>query len=294
MLAVDRCQFDHFRRPVLAQALDQVAVKDEQGDLPHPLADVLHLVIKLGFPLSDRRIAVQVEVQQLTLDVALTPNDLGLPVVADAVAAQDRRPQDALVVGSAGGKDGRDQLGVLLGPGLNVDVQDLTNLLLGQRHPWATRLADRPPERGQRIGPSVDQPHSGLPLPWLPMRRQLPAANCLATLAASSRLRMPSCSAANLAASSRDVRPSIQRTHGGSPGRGDGKTGIQYPPEVWTGEAGRGWPWTLYRGRSCRMAAASASRASERDGNGCRVTLATSSHHPCRAAWLASRRTQRP
>src|SRR5215211_1101001 len=141
MLAVDRCQFDHFRRPVLAQALDQVAVKDEQGDLPHPLADVLHLVIKLGFPLSDRRIAVQVEVQQLTLDVALTPNDLGLPVVADAVAAQDRRPQDALVVGSAGGEDGRDQLGVLLGPGLNVDVQDLTNLLLGQRHQGSSTTA---------------------------------------------------------------------------------------------------------------------------------------------------------
>ena len=87
-----------------------MAVKDEQGDLPHPLADVLHSVIKLGFPLGDRRLAVQVEVQQLALDVALAPDDLGLPVVADAVAAQDRRPQDALVVGGAGGEDGRDQL----------------------------------------------------------------------------------------------------------------------------------------------------------------------------------------
>jgi hypothetical protein len=65
---------------------------------------VLHPVVKLGFPLGDRRLAVQVEVEQLTLDVALAPDDLGLPVVADVVAAQDRRLQDALVVGGAGVK----------------------------------------------------------------------------------------------------------------------------------------------------------------------------------------------
>jgi hypothetical protein len=87
-----------------------VAVKDEQGDLPHPLADVLRPVVKLGFPLGDCRVAVQVEVQQVAPDVALALDDLGLPVVTDAVAAQDRRPQDALVVGGARGEDGRDQL----------------------------------------------------------------------------------------------------------------------------------------------------------------------------------------
>src|SRR5215218_5132629 len=141
VLGLDRRQLNHLRGPVLAQAFDQVAVKDEQGDLPHPLADVLYPVVKLGFPLGDRRVAVQVQVQQLTFDVALACDDLGLPVVADAIAAQDRRPQDALVVGGAGGEDGRDQLGVLLGPGANVDVQDLTNLLLGQRHQGSSTTA---------------------------------------------------------------------------------------------------------------------------------------------------------
>jgi hypothetical protein len=87
-----------------------VAVKDEQGDLPHPLADVLHPVVKLSFPLGDCRVAIQVEVQQVAPDVALALDDLGLPVVTDAVAAQDRRPQDPLVVGGARGADGRDQL----------------------------------------------------------------------------------------------------------------------------------------------------------------------------------------
>jgi hypothetical protein len=56
VLAVDqdsRRQLD--RRPILPQAGDQRPVEGEQGDLPHPLANLLGGVIEGGLPLGDRR-----------------------------------------------------------------------------------------------------------------------------------------------------------------------------------------------------------------------------------------------
>src|SRR4029450_180845 len=96
------------RRPVLPQAGDQGSLEREQGDLPHPLADLLGRVVKGRFPLGDRRPVVQVEVEQVAGDVCLPPDDLGLPVVPDAVAASDRFAHHPLVVRGARGQDAHD------------------------------------------------------------------------------------------------------------------------------------------------------------------------------------------
>jgi hypothetical protein len=62
VLGLDRRQLNTSEAQY-SRRLDQVAVKAQQGDLPHPLADLLYPVVKLGFPLGDRRLAVQIQVR---------------------------------------------------------------------------------------------------------------------------------------------------------------------------------------------------------------------------------------
>src|SRR4030095_12501523 len=85
-------------------------------------------------PLGDRRAVVQVEIQQLAGDVGLPSDDLGLPIGADAVAAPDRLTHHQLVRAGPLGEDRADEVRVLVLPRLDVDVQDLADLLLGERH----------------------------------------------------------------------------------------------------------------------------------------------------------------
>src|SRR5262245_24394505 len=66
---------DLLGRPVLAEAGDELALEDEDGDLSHSLADFLGQVVELGFPFNNSRISIEVEIQQLTLNIALRFDD---------------------------------------------------------------------------------------------------------------------------------------------------------------------------------------------------------------------------
>jgi hypothetical protein len=62
---------DLFRSPVLAEAGDELTLEDEDGHLSYSLADFLDQVVELRFPFNDGRIVIEIEIQQLTLDIAL-------------------------------------------------------------------------------------------------------------------------------------------------------------------------------------------------------------------------------
>jgi hypothetical protein len=77
-------------KPVLAEAGDESALEDKDGDLSYSLANFLDQVVKLGFPFNDGRILIEVEIQQLTLNTALRLDDLGLPVRSDPMSILNR------------------------------------------------------------------------------------------------------------------------------------------------------------------------------------------------------------
>jgi hypothetical protein len=115
-----------------------------RGDLPAFACGCAAAGRQTRLPLGDRRLAVQVEVQQLPLDVALALDDLGLPVVADAVAAQDRRPAAGLL--------GADQVRAELLPAAleagNPEAKAQATIESGLRK----GLADRPSQAAAPVG----------------------------------------------------------------------------------------------------------------------------------------------
>lgn len=125
---------DLLGRPVLAEAGDESALEDEDGDLSHSLADLLGQVVKLGFPFNDRCISIEVEIQQLALDTALRFDHLVLPVRPDPMSISNRFFEYPFMIRGCIREDGFDQVRVLFDPCPDVEVYDVADILFRKRH----------------------------------------------------------------------------------------------------------------------------------------------------------------
>jgi hypothetical protein len=116
-------------RPVLAEAGNESALEDEDGDLSYSLADFLNQVVKLGFPFNDGSISIEVEIQQRTLNTALRFDDLSLPVCPDSISILNRCFEYPFMIRCRIREDGFDQVGVPFDPCPNVDIYDVADVL---------------------------------------------------------------------------------------------------------------------------------------------------------------------